>query len=159
MTHRWVVLVCVVVVLVAVVVALRRPRYPASGPGAPTSSQPPAGPVTLPDDVRAEIDRLIASDRRIEAIKELRAAVPGMKLKDAKEQVDACATSGNAVSPGHVSVPTGAAPAGFPPEALAQVDGYLADGKVIQAIKVAREHTNWGLREAKEWVEARATGR
>jgi len=84
--HPWIVIVCVVIVLVAVLVALRRPRYPESGPV--KSGLLASGPVTLPDDVRAEVDRLVAAGQKIQAIKVLRTAVPGLSLKDGKDLVD-----------------------------------------------------------------------
>jgi len=157
--HSWIVLICVAIVLVAALVALRRPRYPESGPVKPVT--PATGPVTLPDDVRAEIDRLVAGGQKIQAIKLLRTSVPGLSLKDAKDHIDAWhATRGIDLSKQTAGpAPTTAAESGFAPEALADVDRYIAEGKLIQAIKVAREQTNWGLREAKEWVDARATGR
>ena len=53
------------------------------------SATPATGPVKLPDDVRTEIDRLVATGQKIQAIKLLRTSVPGLSLKDAKDRVDA----------------------------------------------------------------------
>lgn len=36
-----------------------------------------------------------------------------------------------------------------------RVAELMAQGQKIQAIKLVRDQTHWGLKEAKEWVEAR----
>ncbi|MGC5166466.1 hypothetical protein [Luteimicrobium sp. DT211] len=160
MDHPWIVLVCAVIVLFAMVVALRRPRYPESGPVASGASRPPTGPVTLPDDVRAEIDRLVARDDTIRAIKLLRTTVPGLSLVDAKNHVDAWRTTGHTGVIGvQGTVPADGAATAWAPDVVADIDRYITERKPIQAIKLVREHTGWGLREAKEWVDARTAGR
>jgi hypothetical protein len=47
---------------------------------------------------------------------------------------------------------------GLTPEQLAQVKRYLHDGQKIEAIKVYRQATSVGLKEAKDAVEAIAAG-
>lgn len=54
--------------------------------------------------------------------------------------------------------PTGGYPTDAPApsgvyEPSAQVLSHLAGGKVINAIKVVREETGWGLKEAKDYVD------
>ncbi|GAA4847256.1 hypothetical protein GCM10023221_27490 [Luteimicrobium xylanilyticum] len=161
MKPSWIALILIVVLIVALVVR-HRPRRPETKASRPVPYQPAVQPGTLPDDVRAEIDRLVAEGQKIQAIKVLRTAVPGLSLKDGKDLVDGWAGHhGSALStvganPSPTADPT---ELGFTPEALADVDRYLAEGKPIQAIKVAREQTGWGLREAKEWVDVRAASR
>jgi ribosomal protein L7/L12 len=154
--HPWIVLACVVIVLVAVLVALRRPRYRDSGPVKPVP--PASGPVTLPDDGRAEIDRLVVAGQKIQAIKLLRTSVPGLSLKDAKDRVDAWHTTRgiDLSKPAAGPATADATWAGLAPDVVAEIDRYIAGGKLIQAIKLVREHTHWGLVEAKQWVDARA---
>lgn len=57
----------------------------------------------------------------------------------------------------------GAAPyqpgiAPLPPQVLAQVQALLAGGKEINAIKLVRQYTRMGLKDAKDYVEAMAAG-
>jgi ribosomal protein L7/L12 len=87
--------------------------------------------------------------KTIEAIKLLRAS-GGMGLKQAKDVIDSYA-SGNAesaVAPG----PLGALPA--------DVSAALHNGNKIEAIRLLRQRTGTGLKEAKDAVEAveRASG-
>jgi hypothetical protein len=51
----------------------------------------------------------------------------------------------------------GAGPLSAP--ALAQVQALLVQGNMIQAIKVVREETRMGLKDAKDYVDAMAAGR
>jgi len=148
--RQWIVLL-VVAVLIVVLVALRRPRYPERS----SSSRAAAGALPLPDDVRNEIDGLVASDQKIKAIKVLRTAVPGLSLKDGKDVVEAWHRTGEA---GLAARLAGPGEPDLAPEVLTEIDDYLAAGKPIQAIKVVREHTAWGLVDAKQWVDARTNG-
>jgi ribosomal protein L7/L12 len=149
--RQWIVLL-VVAVLIVVMITLRRPRYPE---GSSSSSRAAAGALPLPDDVRTEIDRLVASDQKIKAIKVLRTAVPGLSLKDGKDVIESWHRTGEA---GLAARLAGPGEPGLAPEVLTEIDDYLAAGKPIQAIKVVREHTAWGLVDAKQWVDARTNG-
>ena len=149
--RQWIVLL-VVAVLIVVMVALRRPRYPEGS----SSSRAAASALPLPDDVRNEIDGLVAADQKVKAIKVLRTAVPGLSLKDGKDVVDAWHRTGEA---GLAARLAGPGEPDLAPEVLTEIDDYLAAGKPIQAIKVVREHTAWGLVDAKQWVDARTNGR
>jgi ribosomal protein L7/L12 len=146
--RQWIVLL-VVAVLIVVLVALRRPHYPEGS----SSSQ---GALPLPDDVRNEIDGLVASNQKIKAIKVLRTAVPGLSLKDGKDVIDAWHRTGEA---GLAARLAGPGEPDLAPEVLTEIDDYLAAGKAIQAIKVVREHTDWGLVDAKRWVDDRNAAR
>jgi len=148
--RQWIVLL-VVAVLIVVMVALRRPRYPEGF----SSSRSAAGALPLPDDVRNEIDGLVAVDQKVKAIKVLRTAVPGLSLKDGKDVIDAWHRTGEA---GLAARLAGPGEPDLAPEVLTEIDDYLAGGKPIQAIKVVREQTGWGLVDAKQWVDARKAG-
>ena len=149
---QWIALL-VIAVLIVVMVALRRPRYPE---GSSSSSRAEASALPLPDDVRSEIDRLVASDQKVKAIKVLRTAVPGLSLKDGKDVIESWHRTGEA---GLAARLAGPGEPDLAPEVLTEIDDYLAAGKPIQAIKVVREQTGWGLVDAKQWVDARKTGR
>jgi ribosomal protein L7/L12 len=91
----------------------------------------------------------LAKGLRIEAIKLVREANHGVDLRGAMEAVDAFAAG----KPGfHVDSPASTPPSsvdGFPAEALAA----LSRGQLIEAIKIVRENTGLGLKEAKDLLE------
>jgi ribosomal protein L7/L12 len=102
-----------------------------------------------------KIADLIREGRKIEAIKLLREST-GIGLKQAKEEVERLSKemSGQASSPA-ISDAGGPGPSG----ALSkEVVDLARQGKKIQAIKLLREQTGIGLKEAKEQVEE-VTGR
>lgn len=91
----------------------------------------------------------LAQGSRLEAIKLVREANHGVDLRGAMEAVEAYAS-------GRQSFPVDPAPlaniatdSGFPPEAMAA----LSNGQVIEAIKIVREKTGLGLKEAKDLVD------
>ncbi len=116
----------------------------------------PLRPATgVPDEaLRGEIEALVNRNRKIEAIKLVRERT-GMGLKDAKDLVDAMA-AGRAIAPPGVPAPapSGGLPSGgLPPEVLAQVRALKDAGKVIHAVKLVRDQTRMGLKDAKDLVD------
>ena len=112
----------------------------------------------VPEPSRRVTDRvqaLRARGRKIEAIKELRDAT-GLGLREAKEYVERMPPPARHDNPDALGA-TGAPPA--PPReelslsAMARVRELLAAGKTIQAVKLVREDTGWGLKEAKDFVD------
>ena len=93
------------------------------------------------DDDR--VGALLAEGKKIQAIKELREQT-GMGLREAKDYVDALETTGEPPVPrtGEVSEAT-----------VALARELVAGGKKIQAVKVVREDTGWGLKESKDFVD------
>jgi len=94
---------------------------------------------SLPANVRESLER----GSTIEAIKLLREAT-GLGLKEAKERIDRH-HQGDAASG-----PTAAPLASLPPEVAAA----MKQGNKIEAIRMLREKTGLGLKEAKEAVES-----
>lgn len=96
---------------------------------------------SLPDDVLAALQR----GQPIEAIKLLRAS-SGLGLKEARDAIErhrfAPASTG---SMGSDALP-------------AAVNDALQRGRKIEAIRLLRQHTGIGLKEAKQRVEAAAVG-
>ncbi len=91
------------------------------------------------------ITELIKQGKKLEAIKLLRQST-GMDLKSAAEEVERI----SAASPG-ASMPVGMPhDSGFIPE---EVRLLAREGKTIEAIKLLREQTGLGLKEAKEQVD------
>jgi ribosomal protein L7/L12 len=105
-------------------------------------------PVVAPRPVRAldpqtqaRLTELVEQGNKIQAIKDLRAAT-GLGLKEAKDAVDAIA-AGHDVS--GVLLPHRDVPA----TAEERARELIAQGRRIQAIKLIREETGLGLKEAK----------
>ncbi len=101
----------------------------------------------------AEIQRLIQSGQKIHAIKEFRETF-GVGLKEAKDAVEALeAGQGVDISGLHIVAPA-TARSQTDAEKIAEIRGLLRGGNKIQAIKLFREATGVGLKEAKDAVEA-----
>jgi len=91
----------------------------------------------------ADVVEAIQQGETIEAIKRLRLAT-GLGLKEAKDIVDAC-------SEGEAVVIASAKPSDTLP---AEVVAAIQRGNKIEAIKLLRELTGLGLKEAKDAVDA-----
>ena len=102
----------------------------------------------IPGQDLAEIRALLAQGNKIAAIKQLR-ELTGLGLKEAKDYVDAIPAPG-APPPfpsAGISQPPGEA-------SLAEVHALAVQGQKIQAIKLYRELTGVGLKEAKDYVDS-----
>jgi ribosomal protein L7/L12 len=106
---------------------------------------PTPQPPTITPEVFDELHRLLALDQKIEAIKVYREAT-GASLADAKAAVELVQSHGHP-SPGKT-------PANDFERTLLLL---LEAGRKIEAIKVYRERTGVGLKEAKDAVEALAS--
>jgi large subunit ribosomal protein L7/L12 len=101
------------------------------------------------DDVNldAELQALVAAGRKIEAIKRYR-ELTGVGLKEAKDAVEAMMRGASLPSRESADSP-------FESEIVSLLQG----GKKIAAIKLYREKTGVGLKEAKDFIEALAADR
>lgn len=104
---------------------------------------PPLAYHQNPDDL-VRVRELAAQGKQIQAIRELRQHT-GMGLKEAKLYVDALGTTGEPPAPPSEELSLAA---------MAQVRELLAAGKTIQAVKLVREDTGWGLKQAKDYVDS-----
>jgi ribosomal protein L7/L12 len=120
---------------------------PSAGPAA---QQQAAGGDTLAG-VDARIRQLISDRQKIQAIKLVREHT-GWGLKEAKDYVEALSV-GEAAPLEEVLADRPAAAPGPPPDLEAAVRQLLLDGDKIAAVKLVREHTDWGLKEAKDYVD------
>ncbi len=123
------------------------------------SNQPP--PALSDQSLQTLVQEDLRRGRKIEAIKRVREAT-SCGLKEAKEAVERFAATGEFAA----GVPSNPAVIRAPltsPRATASLDdptvsqqarALLAEGKKIQAIKVVRDLTNCGLKDAKEFVES-----
>ena len=102
-------------------------------------------PVAQPSaELASSAQSLLACGNKIAAIKLVRQQT-GMGLKEAKDYVDALQRGTTPVTP------TSNAP---PVNLEAEVRTLLVQGNKIAAIKRARELTGWGLKQAKDYVDA-----
>jgi ribosomal protein L7/L12 len=132
-----------IVLLIAVAIAaflvgrVTAPRRDDDLVSAQMAARPPVTPGT-----RDELATMIAEGKKIQAIKLYRELNPGLSLKDAKDAVEAMEAGRS------LSVP--------PPPAhdvAAQAAQLKARGQLIPAIKLVREKTGMGLKEAKDFVD------
>jgi len=112
----------------------------------PTRTPAPADPSS-----EARVIELARSNQKIAAIKMLR-GMRSIGLKEAKDWVDAAA-AGQPPAPAQNAVPPVRTAGGPSDEEILDV---ARRGNKIEAIKMARQAYGWGLREAKDWVEAHA---
>ena len=122
-----------------------------------TGVMPPQ--TALVPEVGARVRELIGAGKKIEAIKVVRQHT-ALGLKDAKDLVDAMA-AGYAVpaaAPG-MPGPPGGRDRMVDRETRAGAEELIAKGELIKAIKLVRERTGLGLKEAKNYCEAVRDGR
>lgn len=131
-----------------------------SAPGSTTNTTP-AG---LTPQAIAEIDRLVAAGRRVQAIKLLRQHAR-IGLKEAKDRIDhwsisttaphtaAVSHSAPARSSNTSAYSSGSIRSQLPPSVVADLDRLVAGNQEIAAIKLLREHTGIGLKESKDLID------
>lgn len=164
-----------------IVVAMRktRPKLPEPQvftPTTATSHSAAASSATttvsgLTGDVVAEIDRLVAADQKIHAIKLYRDR-SGVSLKEAKDRIDHWSVSTTAPHLAAVSNATAvhssitpvtptvsSVRASLPAAVASDIDRLVAAGSNIAAIKALREHTGLGLKESKALIDGWAPHR
>lgn len=108
------------------------------------------------DDLRAHLWQLKSAGNVITAIKVLREA-SGLGLKEAKDFIDSMTGPSGALAfdaEPSVQQPTRASVEGVGVDVLREVWAFKSAGKAIFAIKVLREASGLGLKEAKEFVDA-----
>jgi ribosomal protein L7/L12 len=125
-------------------------------PAEPRMSQMPATSNDAPESLTREVEALLMQGKKIQAIKLYREQT-GLGLREAKEAIDLIENALRMQGP--TSYQAGSAdpeteiglPVVEPPGA--EVRRYVLEGKKIQAIKLYREQTGLGLREAKEAID------
>ena len=104
-------------------------------------------------DASSRIAALIREGRKIEAIKLLRETT-GVDLKHAREEVERLSQGLSGQAPPLLPSGAGSEAAGRPGTISQEVADLARQGKKIEAIKLLREQTGVGLKEAKERIEA-----
>ena len=108
--------------------------------------------IHLPQSSAIEIQSLLDQGKKIAAIKLVR-QYAGVGLKEAKDYVDALESGKQSAYPG-MQWDEPEEPAGFGETDLEeQVRNLLSAGRKIEAVKLVREQTGWGLKESKEFVD------
>lgn len=117
--------------------------------------QPMISSAGLPFDVVSQARELAEQGKKIDAIKLVRQST-NWGLKEAKEYVEAlqAGASVSFVQSGTVRAPQAAS---FSPAVANQVRELADQGKTIEAIKLVRQYTAWGLKEASEYVKVLQT--
>ncbi len=156
-----VVVVIAVLGLLALVLARRagRGRDLVGAQLAATGTADRRAPERLDDvQLRRQVEAMLRQRGKIQAIKLLRDHHP-MSLRDAKEAVERIeAGAGGPVWPAAPPPATPAwamplSPADLPADVLAQIRELKSRHQLILAIKLLRQHTGMGLRDAKDAVE------
>ncbi|WP_372968031.1 ribosomal protein L7/L12 [Microbacterium sp.] len=111
----------------------------------------------------AEVDRLVAAGQKIQAIKLYRQHT-GARLQEAKDRIDhwsvsttaphLAAVSHAAAASSSITATPSSVRGALPASVVSEVDRLIAGDQKIHAIKLVREHTGFGLKQAKDIVEA-----
>ncbi|MDR4533489.1 hypothetical protein [Glutamicibacter sp. PS] len=114
-----------------------------------TTKRGRAEAVELSADEQERISQLLADGHQIAAVKALRAAVPQLGLRAAKEVIDQWPPAGE-----HLIIdPSQRATSVLSPAARSEIELLLANGQRVRAIKRLRDHTDLNLLEAKERID------
>ncbi|GAB3620430.1 hypothetical protein GCM10027417_16910 [Glutamicibacter endophyticus] len=145
---KWIILALVVLALLVIVIRLARPRV---------ESDPYDSPAARPGTIH-EIDQLVANGQKVAAVKKLRATDPTLSLREAKARIDRWQpeTKPYSVAPRAQQQPDSNP---LPPHVIVEIDQLVAANNKVRAIKVLREHTGLGLREAKARIDRWVPGR
>ncbi|SDP50387.1 Ribosomal protein L7/L12 C-terminal domain-containing protein [Nakamurella panacisegetis] len=146
----WIVVVVLVVVLLLTFVGRR-----AQGGVDPTQ-------LLFEPELINRVRALAQTNQKVAAIRMLRAGTPGLGLASAKVMVDRMAAGPvppppagpDLTKPVALSADEMLPSASWVPlEVELQARSLKSSGQAIAAIKLVREHTSWGLREAKDYVD------
>ena len=105
----------------------------------------------LPGDILAQVQDFLAVGKKIEAINIIRAHTD-RDLNGAKTFVEAMGgeAQGQSGLQGHPSLMVDAY---IPPDVIAEVRALVTERKLIAAVRLVRQHTPWGLKKSKEFVD------
>ncbi|WP_141215161.1 hypothetical protein [Rhodococcus sp. 06-1460-1B] len=107
--------------------------------------------VGLDDEARAEIHRLLAADKKIQAIKVFRDRT-GAGLLDAKNAIETMQRGAPFPPPSTILDAASSGPVRWD-DLLPRLTALKSEGKAIAAIKLLRDRTGLSLRDAKNAVD------
>nr|WP_178130567.1 ribosomal protein L7/L12 [Reyranella sp. CPCC 100927] len=156
--------VVVLVAIVLLVVLLLRGRSRAKVIDSPVQAVP-AGPAPAPSPgasmtmaaADSVVRAMVARGEKIEAIKMVR-EMTGLGLKEAKDYVEALPNAPSMMTVARQMVMASSAAAGGSASVRTEAATLVARGQALEAIKLVRERTGMGLKEAKDYVDALAEG-
>lgn len=135
-------IVIAIAILILVVWLILQPKQGDIAANAPDTYHP----IVISDDLRQQVQRLVAEGRTITAIKKLRQQ--GMGLHEAKQYLDTLPKLPAIDEFGKSSASLNQA------EVDSKVRRLLSQNQKIKAIKFVRQQLGYGLREAKDYVES-----
>lgn len=99
----------------------------------------------LPAHLQAEIQALMTQNKKISAIKKFR-KYTGLGLKESKDYVEA-------LSQHKAAWPDVPLKGGITPELKKELKNLISDNRKIEAIRLLRERSGLGLKQAKEYID------
>jgi ribosomal protein L7/L12 len=122
------------------------------GPSAsPSSGATTAAAVLGREELDATVGKLLAEGQVVPAVKLIRENT-GLGLRQAMQYAQRLGAGADAAN----AAPAQTTRSSISSDAMAQIQQLVAQGKKIQAIKLVREHTGLGLKEAKDLVDRMA---
>jgi ribosomal protein L7/L12 len=139
--------IVVAIVIVAWIVFTKRRNANSSEFTGNVESTPASAPAGTTTDFAAELARLLAAGNKIEAVKLVRERA-GLGLKEAKDFVES--GTHDIAESGDTPAKSSSLQSKLSDDDLRQL---AASGHKIEAIKLLRERTGLGLKEAKDYVD------
>jgi ribosomal protein L7/L12 len=135
------------------IVILRGRADAVRGPSAPGSSgsTTAAAAALGGEQLDAAVGKLLAEGQVVPAVKLIREHT-GLGLRQAMQYAQRLSAGADAAN----AAPAETTRSSISSDAMAQIQRLVAQGKKIQAIKLVREHTGLGLKEAKDLVDRMA---
>jgi ribosomal protein L7/L12 len=138
-----------------------RPKVIAAPSGAAASATSVNEPTPVASMTMAAADSVVramaARGETIQAIKMVR-EMTGLGLKEAKDYVDALPNAPPMMTMARQMVVASSSRAGASSSMRTEAAALVARGQAIEAIKLVRENTGMGLKEAKDYVDELAAG-
>ena len=106
----------------------------------------------LPSDIVAQAQELLTRSKKIEAIKLVRYHT-SWNIQEAKDYVETLGTISQ-VKPVLEGQSVSNVGRSLPSSVMAEVRALLSERKTIAAVRLVRNHTGWGLKESKEFVDS-----
>jgi ribosomal protein L7/L12 len=100
---------------------------------------------SLPTHLQAEIQALLTQNKKISAIKKFR-KYTGLGLKESKDYIEA-------LSQNEAAWPDVLLREGITPELKKELKNLISDNRKIEAIRLLRERSGLGLKEAKKYID------
>ncbi|MCJ7824635.1 MAG: ribosomal protein L7/L12 [Anaerolineales bacterium] len=111
-----------------------------------------SGEEVIPADILAQAEEFLAVGKKIEAIKLIRYHTD-WNLRDAKTYVESMDVQSQVQSDLH-GQSSSIFGKDISPGVMAEVRSLISERKIIDAVRLVRTHTGWGLKEAKDFIDS-----